>query len=147
MPHRSSQAPTVSGPGCYVESGAVAGVHRPQPSDLTSKKISPDGFSTCKQYDAPLSKSLCHIVGKLQWRKTQGQEKMRISLSYSIKTGDSDTRTLPHEPLKRAHSPQVLPVGSASAAQSVGLASVSENGKLAYGRRSLQIAAGTFNIC
>ena len=58
MPHKSSQAPMVSGSGRYVESGAVAGAHRPQPSDLTSKKMSPDGFSTCKQYSAPLSKPL-----------------------------------------------------------------------------------------
>ena len=62
MPHKSSQAPMVSGSGRYVESGAVAGAHRPQPSDLTSKKISPDGFSTCKQYDAPLSKLLSNLA-------------------------------------------------------------------------------------
>jgi hypothetical protein len=37
------------------------------------------------------------------------------------------------EPRKRAHSPQVLPDGSAS--QAAGLASVSQNGKLPYGRR------------
>jgi hypothetical protein len=45
----------VSGSGRYAEYGAVAGAHRPQTSDLSSKKMSPDGFSTCKQYYAPLS--------------------------------------------------------------------------------------------
>jgi hypothetical protein len=38
---------------------------------------------------------------------------------------------------KRAHSPQLA----------AGLASVSENGKLPYGRRSLQLAAGIFKSC
>jgi hypothetical protein len=33
----------VSGSGRYAEYGAVAGAHRPQTSDLTSKKMSPDG--------------------------------------------------------------------------------------------------------
>ena len=46
---------SLSGSGRYVEYGAVAGARRPQPSDLTSKKMSPDGSSTCKQYDALLS--------------------------------------------------------------------------------------------
>jgi hypothetical protein len=48
------------GLGGYVEYGAVAGAHRPQTSDLTSKKMSPDGSSTCEQFcappNAPLSK-------------------------------------------------------------------------------------------
>ena len=39
------------------------------------------------------------------------------------------------EPRKRAHFPQLA----------AGLASVSKNGKLPYGRRSLQLAAGIFN--
>jgi hypothetical protein len=47
------------------------------------------------------------------------------------------------EPRKRAHSPQVLPDGSAS--QAAGSASVSENGKLPYGRRSPAACCRVFN--
>jgi hypothetical protein len=35
----------LSGIGRYAEKGAVAGTDRPQTSDLSSKKMSPDGFS------------------------------------------------------------------------------------------------------
>jgi hypothetical protein len=45
----------VSGSGRYVKYRAVAGAHRPQTSDLTSKKMSPDGLSTCEQYYTPRS--------------------------------------------------------------------------------------------
>jgi hypothetical protein len=38
MEHTGSQAPIVSGSGRYVEYGAVAGAHRPQPGDLTQKR-------------------------------------------------------------------------------------------------------------
>ena len=44
---------------------------------------------------------------------------------------------------QRAHSPQVLPDGSASRA--AGLASESKNCKIPYSRSSLQFAAGSFN--
>ena len=53
------------------EYGAVAGAHRPQTSDLTSKKMSPDGFSTCKQYDALLSMSCEHAQSR-ELNTTQG---------------------------------------------------------------------------
>ena len=79
MPHTSSQAPMVSGSGRYVEPGAVAGAHRPQTSDLISKKMSPDGFSTCKQYDAPLS--------NLMGRKKFSQLLCRHGVSLLVCTG------------------------------------------------------------
>jgi hypothetical protein len=47
----------VSGSERYAEYGAVVGAHRPHTSDLSSKKISPDGVS-CKQYYAPISKTV-----------------------------------------------------------------------------------------
>jgi hypothetical protein len=49
MQHRSLPASIVSGSGRYVEYGTVAGAHRPQISDLTLKKMLPDGLSTYKQ--------------------------------------------------------------------------------------------------
>jgi hypothetical protein len=51
----------VSGSGRYAEYLAVAGAHKPHTSDLTSKMISPDGFS-CKQYYTPISEK--SIVGQ-----------------------------------------------------------------------------------
>ena len=59
------------------------------------------------------------------------------------------------EPQKRAHSPQVLPVGSASAAGAAGLASepkkeiISPYGRceaLPWAERSLHLAAGSSNV-
>jgi hypothetical protein len=59
MLYTSSKAPVVSGSGRDVEYVADAGAHRPQISDLTLKKMSPDRLSTWEPYGAPLSNMVC----------------------------------------------------------------------------------------
>jgi hypothetical protein len=77
----------VSGSERYAEYGAVAGAHRLHTGDLTSKKMSPDGFS-CKQYYAPISNP--------QPQRIHGED--RYSSSLQVLSAVGGFLVLPNEP-------------------------------------------------